>query len=146
MDVALDLDYATGLQLDNLGATVGASRTVSFQPSNGVSPVLDDATYRLYIKAKIAQNQWDGTLDGLQGSWQTLFPDGKIVVADNQNMTATILLAGAFTSIQQDLITNGYIVPRPEGVLYTYAFGSLPYFGFGFATTYVAGFGEGHWV
>lgn len=146
MDTALDLDIATGAQLDMLGATVGANRTVNFQPSNGVSPTLDDFTYRLYIKAKIAQNQWDGTISSLYPIWQTLFPSGSIIVVDNQNMTADIVLKGAFTSIIQDLIVNGYIVPRAEGVLYTYLFGTLPFFGFGSSPGFIAGFGEGHWV
>lgn len=146
MDTALDLDLAVGAQLDMLGSTVGAGRTVGFQPSGDVSPVLDDATYRIYIKAKIAQNQWDGTLPSLYPIWQQLFPGGSIIIIDNQNMTADITLTGAFTSITQDLITNGYIVPRPEGVLYTYLFGVLPFFGFGSSPGFIAGFGEGHWV
>lgn len=146
MDTALDLDVAIGVQLDMLGTVVGANRTVGFQPSNGVSPVLDDATYRIYIKAKIAQNQWDGTVLSLYPIWQQLFPGGSIIILDNQNMTVDITLTGAFTSITQDLITNGYIVPRPEGVLYTYLFGELPFFGFGSAPGFIAGFGEGHWV
>lgn len=146
MDTALDLDGAVGAQLDQLGAVAGAGRTVGFQPSGGVSPVLDDTTYRVYIKAKIAQNQWDGTLGSLYPIWQRLFPGGSIIIIDNQNMTATITLKGAFTSILQDLITHGYIIPRPEGVLYTYLFGTLPFFGFGSSPGFIAGFGTGHWV
>jgi hypothetical protein len=146
MDTAIDLDVAVGAQLDMLGAVAGAGRTVGFQPRAGVSPVLDDTTYRLYIKAKIAQNQWDGTITSLYPIWQTLFPGGSIIILDNQNMTADLTLTGSFTSITQDLITNGYIVPRPEGVLYTYLFGVLPFFGFGSSPGFIAGFGEGHWV
>jgi hypothetical protein len=146
MDTALDLDSAVGAQLDMLGATVGAFRTVDFQPSNGVSPILDDATFRIYIKAKIATNQWDGTIVSLYPIWKQLFPNGTIVIIDNQNMTADLTLTGSFTSIIQDLITHGYIVPRPEGVLYTYLFGVLPFFGFGSSPGYIAGFDTGHWV
>jgi len=146
LDTSLDLDAAIGAQLDMLGAVAGASRTVGFQPSDGVSPVLDDTTYRLYIKAKIAQNQWDGTLPSLYPIWQQLFPAGKIIIIDNQNMTADITLTGTFTSIIQDLITNGYIVPRPEGVLYNYIFGVLPFLGFGSSPGFIAGFGDGHWA
>jgi hypothetical protein len=146
LDTALDLDIAVGAQLDMLGSIVGANRTVGFQPSGGVSPVLDDATYRIYIKAKIAQNQWDGTLVGLYPIWAQLFPAGKIVILDGQNMSCDITLTGTFTSILQDLIVNGYIVPRPEGVLYTFIFGALPFFGFGSSPGFIAGFGEGHWA
>lgn len=145
-DTAFDLDSAVGPQLDALGAIAGASRTVNFQPMGGVSPVLDDNTYRIYIKAKIAQNQWDGTITSLFTIWKYLFPSGSIIIADNQNMTATIFLSGSFTSIIQDLITNGFIVPRPEGVEYTYDFAELPAFGFDLDNSYVAGFDVGKWA
>lgn len=145
-DTSLDLSSAVGPQLDLLGAIVQANRTVGFQPSGGVSPVLDDNTYRLYIQAKIARNQWDGTIDSLYAIWKQLFPSGTIVIEDNQNMTANIVLTGAFTSIIQDLIVNGYIIPRPEGVLYNYVFGVLPFFGFGSSPGFISGFDTGHWA
>ena len=145
MQTAFDLDTAVGVQLDRLGESAGASRMVPFQPSNSVSPLLDDATYRIYIKAKIAQNQWDGTIDSLYTLWQQLFPGGKITIADQQNMTAEIFLAGSFTSILQDLIIHGMIIPRPEGVLYDYVFTHLPAFGFDLNNAYVAGFDTGRW-
>lgn len=145
MDMAFDVDNAVGPQLDAVGSIVGASRTVGFTPSGGVSPVLTDSAYRIYIKAKAAENSWDGTIDGLQLIWQALFPGGHIVIGDNENMTATIFLSGSFTSIVQDLITNGYIVPRPEGVLYTYVFGG-PHFGFDLNNSFIAGFDVGTFV
>src|SRR6185312_9698578 len=125
-----DIDLAVGVQLDTLGVIVGQSRTVGFQPSAGVSPILDDETYRILLKARIAQNHWDGKSNSLQAIWQNLFPGGRIAVDDGQNMTATILLSGSFTSITQDLIIHGYIVARPQGVLYNYVLGTLPLFGF----------------
>ena len=144
MDMAWDVDNAIGPQLDQVGTIVGASRTVGFQPSDSVSPVLDDATYRILIKATAANNSWDGTIDGLQSIWKTLFPGGSIIVGDQQNMTAIIYLFGMFTSIEKDLITNGYIVPRPEGVLYNYTFGKA--FGFDASNAFIGGLDNGNWV
>lgn len=146
LDTAMDLDNAVGIQLDMLGAVVNMPRTVGFQPTDGSSPTLDDDTYRICIKARIAANQWDGTLNSLFDVWKQLFPDGTIVIEDNQNMTVNVVLIGAFTSIIKDLIVNDYIVPRPEGVLYNYLFGVLPFFGFGSSPGFIAGFGEGHWA
>jgi hypothetical protein len=139
-----DLDQAVGPQLDILGQIIGASRMVTFQPSGSISPVLDDITYRILLKAKVAQNEWDGQSGSLYGIWQSLFPGGRIVIIDNQNMTANIILAGAFTSIIQDLIINGLIVPRPEAVQYNYLFPTLPIFGFDQDNAFVAGFDKGH--
>lgn len=142
---AFDIDSAIGLQLDILGVILGASRTVSFQPSGMVSPTLTDATYRILLKARVIQNQWDGQAASLYTAWPALFPGGNIAIIDNQNMSATIILSGVFSSITQDLITNGLIVPRPEAVQYTYIFPVLPVFGFGPESAFVAGFGDGHW-
>lgn len=145
MNSAFDLDFAIGVQLDTLGLIVGAPRTVPFQPSSGVSPVLDDTTYRLLIKATIFNNSWDGTIGSLYPIWESLFPGGRITIIDNQNMTADVVVTGNFNSIISDLISNGFIVPRPQAVAYTYLFGDLPLFGFGPNTQYIAGFGLGHW-
>jgi hypothetical protein len=144
MDQIFDVDNANGVQLDAVGSIVGASRVLPFQPTGGYSPTLDDTTYRLLIKARIAQNQWDGTIDGLQSIWATLFPTGTIVIGDNQNMTATIFLTGTFSPLQLQMITNGLIVPRPQAVLYNYVF-NLPAFGFDLNNAWVAGFDIGKW-
>lgn len=140
-----DLDVAIGAQLDVLGAIVGVSRLVPFQPSGGVSPLLDDSTYRLLIKATIANNQWDGRIGSLYPIWLELFPGGRLIIIDNQNMTATVVMTGTFTSIIQDLISNGLIVPRPQAVRYNYVFGSLPFFGFDLNNGFIAGFDQGKW-
>ena len=146
MDTAFDVDLAVGVQLDMIGAIVGANRTVPFQPTGSISPVLDDNTYRIYIKAVAAANQWDGTIDSLQGIWEILFPGLTITIGDNQNMTVTIFLTGTYTSIVQQLITNGLIVPRPEGVLYNYVFGELPAFGLDLDNTLIAGLDTGYFT
>jgi Protein of unknown function (DUF2612) len=145
MSSAFDLNYAIGAQLDILGQIVGVGRVVPFQPSDGVSPVLDDATYRTLIRATIANNHWDGLIGSLYPIWAQLFPGGNITIIDNQNMTATILITGTFTSILQDLIVNGFIIPRPQAVLYNYVFGGLPFFGFDTNDAFIAGFDTGKW-
>lgn len=139
-----DLSVAVGYQLDVCGQLIGQSRQVAFQPSGGVSPILDDDTYRLLLYARIAQNKWDGKLNSLYPIWKTLFPSGRLIINDNQNMTCTVILSGTFTSIIEDLIVNGYIVPRPEGVLYTYVYSTLPIFGADLNNAYVAGADLGH--
>lgn len=141
-----DSDYAVGAQLDTVGLIEGVSRTVPFQPTGSVSPILDDDTYRLLIKATIANNQWDGKVGSLYPIWRTLFPSGNLSIIDHQNMTATIVIGGAFSSIIQDLVTNGMIVPRPQAVQYDYIFSSdLPLFGFDSNNSTIAGFDIGKW-
>lgn len=143
--IAFDLDFAIGTQLDILGQIIGVSRTVPFQPSDGVSPVLDDNTYRILLKATVANNHWDGTIGSLYPIWNNLFPGGQITIIDNQNMTANIIMTGGFSSIIQDLIVNEMIVPRPETVQYNYEFGTPPYFGFDLNNAFIAGWDIGKW-
>ena len=137
---SFDIQQAVGAQLDVLGVIIGQSRTVAFQPSNGVSPILDDGTYRLLLQARVAQYHWEGTTTELRGVWNGLFPGGILLVTDHQDMTVTFYVAGAFTSVIQDLITHGYIIPRPQGVLYIITIATLPLLGFDLDTPYVAGF------
>src|SRR5271169_834402 len=70
LDPAFDIDSALGPQLDVLGQIIGVSRLVNFTPSDGVSPVLDDYTYRILLKAKVGANQWDGQIGSLWALWQ----------------------------------------------------------------------------
>lgn len=144
-NISYDIDNALGSQLDVLGKILGASRTVPFQPSGGVSPVLDDDDYRLLLYATQVKDTWDGTMASIYQAWQFIFPNGLLGIHDNQNMTASITTSGAFTSIEQDLITKGYIVPRPEGVQYNASGGGITtgLFGFDRNDSTVAGFDIG---
>lgn len=141
-----DLDAAVGVQLDTIGQILGVGRTVNFQPSAGVSPILTDDVYRIVLKARIAQNLWDGTLPGVYSFWNILFPNVYLVVADNQDMTLNCLVIGMSSSILQDLVGHGYIVPKPQGVLINYSFPPDKVFAYGLDTDIFAGYGEGYWI
>lgn len=141
---AFDLNYAVGVQLDSLGQILGISRTLPFQPSGGLSAILGDSDYRTLLLAKVYLNLWDGEADSLQPLWQNIFPGGRIVIDDGQNMSAVIVLAGGFTALAQQMITNGMIIPRPAGVEYTYTFATLPIFGLDRNDAFVAGLDTGH--
>lgn len=136
----LDLDQAIGAQLDILGVILGRSRTMTFQPSNGVSPILDDGTYRLLLQATVYRNHWNGLLADLRNIWTALFPSGVLLYTDNQNMTVSFYIAAPFTSIIEDLIRNSLILPRPQGVQYIFSFAALPLLQFDEQNAYGAGF------
>ena len=147
IDPAFDLDNAVGAQLDVIGAIVGQGRTVDFQPTDGTSPVLDDVTYRTLLKAKIGINQWSGQIADIESLWAILFPGGMICVQDNQDMTLDVAVSGLdLTVIMRDLIKNGYVVPRPQGVLMNFMFGrELPFFGYNLDNDYISGY-ESWWA
>lgn len=123
LDEDFDIDTAIGIQLDILGVQIGVNRKLNFQPSTS-DPTLDDDTYRFVLKAKVAQNQWDGTIIGLYRLWDIVSPASPIKVVDNQDMTCDILFVGQnFTDLQKELIANGYIMPKTQCVTYSYTFG-----------------------
>ena len=145
MPNGFDLDRAVGAQLDAVGLWVGVSRRVAvpitwvyfswdkpglgwnegvwkgrFDPADGLI-VLDDGSYRLLLRAKIAANHWDGTLPGAVAAFAPLFPSNTVVIDDNQNMTMTISVSGPpLTPIQEALLTGGYLTLKPVGVGVTY--------------------------
>ena len=131
MDNNFDIDNAIGVQLDALGSTIGRKRTLTFQPLNEFSPILDDETYRLVLKAKIAMNNWDGTIPSMYTIWNDIFgndTDLDLQLEDNQDMSFNAYITGYVDQIQQDLIQHGYIVPKPEGVKVNYIGRSKPVF------------------
>lgn len=139
--------FAQGVCYDGINSIwVVASGAATQIERFKISPVLDDESYRLLLKAQVFQNHWNGQIDSFQTFWAGLFPGGSLLIDDHQDMTATILLQGGFTSIIQDLIENDLIVPRPQGVLYTFAFPSLPMFGFDENDTFIAGFDIGKFI
>ncbi|NHI49155.1 DUF2612 domain-containing protein [Clostridium botulinum] len=132
IDINFDLDYAIGKQLDILGTIIGRERVLTFQPLNGHDPVLDDETYRLVLKAKVAMNMWDGTIPQMYEIWDNIFKDIGLELQDNQDMSFNAYITGYVNQIRQDLIQHGYIVPKPEGVKVNYILKSpmefKPYF------------------
>jgi hypothetical protein len=140
LPVQLDLDLATGAQLDLVGQWVGLSRVLktpipnvyfSLDTANlgvdqgvwaGANPVegvisLDDETYRLMLRAKIAANQWDGSLGHANYLLGVVFPAVDVVVKDNFNMTQSLILSGSSPStLFAQLVQSGYIQLRPAGV------------------------------
>jgi len=120
---SFEMDNATGVQLDIVGQILGRSRILPFQPLFDISPVMDDTVYRLVLKAKVLQNQWDGTIPGIYEIWDVIFPNVDLYITDNQNMTMKATVIGMHGVLEQQLISNGYIVPKPAtvGILYEFA-------------------------
>jgi len=122
MDEDFDLDNARGKQLDVLGQIVGRSRVLSFDPVDGSSPILKDDIFELLIRAKISANQWDGTIPGVQALWENLFPEYQLIIHDNQNMTMDLYIVGLVSMLEMELMSRGYIAPKPMGVWINYTF------------------------
>lgn len=169
-----DLDSAVGQQLDVIGLWVGVSRNVSipvagifftwdgedtegwdfgtWKPANASTDItsLPDDAYRTLIRAKIAANQWDGTIEGAYAIWEAVFPQFTILIQDYQNMSyALAIVGGIVDSLTLALLTGGYIPLKPEGVRiteYLVPIDDGPLFGWDLDSDYVKGWDTGSWA
>ncbi|AIO24492.1 DUF2612 domain-containing protein [Burkholderia cepacia] len=174
MPSLFDLDVAVGDQLDVLGQWIGLSRYVStpltgvyfsfdvgglgfdqgvwkgpFDPDTGLVS-LDDDTYRMTLRAKIAANRWDSTPEAAADILDSLAPAGTLVfLEDPCDMSITIGIAGKQPpALYIALLKNGFLSLKPEAVRVNYAVTSVdgaPIFGFDMDNQYVAGFDAGAW-
>lgn len=143
-----DVDRAVGAQLDSVGTMLDTPRKLPFQPSNNVSPVMDDANYRMVLKAIIAESHFDGTMPGLYQLFQTALGNTGLLFAvkDNQDMTMSVYVYGATASLIKDELEHGFIVPRPEGVAIQITVTENKIFAWGISNEMFAGWGSGHWL
>ena len=121
MDDYFDLDIAGGEQEDVLGVIVGAERNLPFQPQTQVSAILNNEDYRTFLKAKIAKNLWKGGINDIADIWETLFGE-RIKIIDNQDMTVEVVIENVPSSVVQEMIARGMIVPKPQSVGINYHF------------------------
>lgn len=171
-----DLDNAVGDQLDKIGEWVGVNRGIAvpltgvyfsfdtagvgfdegtwfdaFNPESGLVRLADDA-YRTLLRARIAANQWDGTIPGAYAAWDRLFAGTGfgILIQDYSNMHMAVALTGPVPdAVTAALFTGGYLSLKPSTVridaFITPTVASAPYFGFDVANAAIAGFDTGAW-
>lgn len=168
-----DLDTPpVGQQLDVIGEWVGVNRNVVIPiagvlfswddtvqngwdlgiwsgPNNPSSiTVLPDDVFLTLIRAKIAANHWDGTTEGAYAIYNFIFPTVVILVQDEQDMSFNIGIVGTLDSLTFQLLIQGYLPLRPEGVrinsYYTQA-DANPFFAWDVSSTYLDGWDIGSW-
>jgi hypothetical protein len=175
MPALFDLDIAVGDQQDTLGEWIGLSRDVStplagvyfaldvaglgfdqgvwqgpYDPDSGLVS-LDDVTYLMTLRAKIAANHWDGSSESAEDIIDMLAPPGTFVfLEDPCDMSITICVSGKQPSaIYFALLKNGLMTLKPESVLVNYAVTSVDgsaIFGFDMDNEYVSGLDSGAWA
>lgn len=141
----LDPNIAEGVQLDMIGQYIGQSRRLNLNIS-GLDSSLSDEDYRFLLKARIAQQAWDGTIDGIYSLWNDLFGEETFVIVDNQDMSCSFTINPAsMTQVQIELVISNMIIPKPAGVSYTYNFISKVLFSYDLNTEYFKGYDLGYW-
>lgn len=145
-DDLFNLDYAVGSQLDDIGILVGITRVLPTSVTE-IDPVLDDATFRRIIKAKILRNHWDGTLQGMMEIMNVLYKNLPYIIYDHQDMTITVYITDPTISVQDKaLLFNGFILPKPSGVLMNYEILDSALFSWDMDHEHFKGWDEGTWA
>ena len=176
-DISPEFNLATavGDQLDIIGQILGLTRQVNFVPSGGFNPIMNDATYRLVLNAKIILNLWKGTKNEIYTFLQAFLPEYTFLILDNQDMTMTVIAIGVpdditgsitlafdldtltfggldtgyftgFSGFLRQLVTNGYFFPKPAGVAIEYIFSDNTALAFDSDTANLAGLDTGFFI
>lgn len=171
-----DLDVSIGAQEDVVGEWIGRSRYIPvpipdlyfslddpirgldkgiwkgpYDSASGITR-MDDETYRIILRAKIAANNWDGTLAGAQAALDSVFASStgtNLFITDNLDMSMTFGVSGTIPSILVLLLLSaGYIPLKPEGVKAYYFVTSVnntPLFGLDVQNEFISGLDSGSW-
>ena len=132
-----DIDSANTDELDVLGRIVVISRAfesqvpiesflfgnaqfgglaTQFKVGQGTTDQeLNDDVYRLLIKAKIAKNTNDATLDGIINAFDFIIETTDITIVDPEDMSFLIIF-DTLTDLEKLVLVNFDIVPKPQGV------------------------------
>ena len=170
-----DVDTAIGAQLDAVGVRVGVSRTLpmtltdvyfalddvdgigldlgvwkgQYDPVDGTT-TLGDETYRAVIKAKIAQNHWDGTRGSLPDFLGEVLgqfgqPAKVLDLEDLDTMHVVLHLTKDTTPpIVWELFSRRIIDVTAAGVSLDVV-DNLPWFALDYETASLGGFDHGNW-
>lgn len=171
-----DIDTAVGEQLDALGDWIGVTRDISValpnvyftfddellgfdlgtwrgpgDPIGGLVRLPDDE-YRTLLRARIANNAWNGSIDDAYTVWNTAFAGTGIgiLIQDLGNMHMLLALTGPTpNAVELALLTGGYLNLKPAGVMVdsyvTPSVPDTPFFGFDAQNDSVSGFDTGAW-
>jgi len=139
-DAVWNVQTAIGYGLDVWGRIVGVNRVLPvissdffgfaqasdangfgqapFYNSQGLTTnyALSDPAFRLLVLAKAAANIWDGSIPGLNTILRLLFPGQICYVTDGLNMTMTYTFEWTLSPVQQSVIANSGVLPKPCGV------------------------------
>ena len=78
--------------------------------------------------------------------WGQIFSGSTFILQDNLDMSLSVLVIGLSTQMEKDLTTNGYIIPRPEGVSMTFSYSTNPFFAYDTENADFKGYDEGYWA
>ena len=116
----LTTSYFTVYQCNSDGDFECGDDSIQFSETSVANDAdLSGDYYRYLIKAKIAKNNSDASIDSILTAVNFVLPNALAVsLSDNEDMTFSIAIEGNLSNIEIDLLNNGNIVPTPQGVTF----------------------------
>jgi len=76
-----------------------------------------DELFRIIIRAKIAENTSDGTIESVLSASNILVPSAMFdTLLDNEDMSFSLEFSGQITDIERWALLNASLIPKPQGV------------------------------
>lgn len=110
-----DIETNVGEQLNVIGRIVRADR--GELASVPIPPGEEDDYFRLLLRARIAQNNGDGTIDSVLTSLDIILNRVSTgVVIDHEDMSFSVNFFEALSTLERTMLNSLDIVPKPQGV------------------------------
>jgi len=119
-------DDPTALTFGELGSPSIGGRFLELNEDTSSTATLADPEYRLLLRAKILQNDWDGTVSEFEAAVSDVIAMPTTVI-DPGTAVVTIMPSLAVDPVLMQLLTNYDLLPRAGGVRYQFLFPSSGY-------------------
>ena len=121
--VVIDRGYEGQIIFDPIrwgsGSRWGGSGVRYMTPVGAGSMEVSNDIYRILIKAKIAKNNSDATVEGILQSIATITDIQAVRLFDYEDMSFAIEFGEALDSTTRFALNNFNVIPKPQGVRFT---------------------------
>ena len=119
-------DDATALGFGELGSPSTGGRFYELGEDTSSTATLADPEYRLLLRAKILQNDWDGTVAEFEAAVADVIGVATTVIDPGTNVVL-IMPSAAVDGVLSQLLTTYDLLPRAAGVRYQFVFPASGY-------------------
>ena len=119
-------DDATALTFGELGSPSIGGRFLELGEDTSSTATLADPEYRLLLRAKILQNDWDGSVAEFEAAIADIIGIPTTVV-DPGTRVVLIMPSAAVDPVLSQLLTTYDLIPRAAGVRYQFVFPQTGY-------------------
>ena len=121
--VVMDRGYEGQIIFDPIrwgsGSRWGGSGVRHMTPVGAGSMEVSNDIYRILIKAKIAKNNSDATVEGILQSIATITDIQAVRLFDYEDMSFAIEFGETLDSVTRFALNNFNVIPKPQGVRFT---------------------------